>query len=86
MKNDNDSLNVYTELGVADPGEMLFKAQLALIISEIIKHRKLTQAQASSILALPQPTLSYMLRGNFRSISGTTMLTRLHENCANEAL
>lgn len=66
--------NVYADLSVADADEMLVKAQLATKISEIIKVRKLTQIQASSLLGMPQPKLSNMLRGRFRGISETKML------------
>ena len=68
------SMNVYADLGVADADEMLVKAQLATKIAEIIKLRKMTQIQAASLLGMPQPKLSNMLRGRFRGISETKML------------
>jgi predicted XRE-type DNA-binding protein len=43
MKKIIGSVNVYADLGVVDADEMLVKAQLAVKIAEIIKHRKLTQ-------------------------------------------
>ncbi len=67
-------MNIYADLGMADAEEMLVKAQLATKIGEIIKLRKLTQTQASSLLGMPQPKLSNMLRGRFRGISETKML------------
>jgi predicted XRE-type DNA-binding protein len=73
-KIEKGSMNVYTDLGVADADEMLVKAQLASKIAEIIKLRKLTQTQASSLLGITQPKLSNMLRGRFRGISETKML------------
>ncbi|MDA8241841.1 MAG: helix-turn-helix transcriptional regulator [Nitrospiraceae bacterium] len=69
--------NVYADLGLADAGEMLVKAQLAAKISEIIKLRKLTQTEASALLGMTQPKLSNMLRGRFRGISETKMLACL---------
>jgi predicted XRE-type DNA-binding protein len=62
---------------------MLVKAPLATKVSEIIKRRKLTQIQAAELLGIPQPTLSNMLRGQFRDIFETKMidcLTRLGRN------
>ena len=41
------SANVYADLGRADADEMLVKAHLASKIGDIIKRRKLTQAQAA---------------------------------------
>jgi predicted XRE-type DNA-binding protein len=73
-KIEKGSMNVYADLGVADADEMLVKAQLATKIAEIIKLRKLTQTQASSLLGMTQPKLSNMLRGRFRGISETKML------------
>lgn len=66
--------NVYADLGMADAGEMLVKAQLATKIREIIKARKWTQTEAANVLGVPQPKLSKMLRGEFRGISESKML------------
>jgi predicted XRE-type DNA-binding protein len=68
------NMNVYADLGVTDADEMLVKAQLATKIAEIIKLRKMTQIQAASLLGMPQPKWSKMLRGRFRGISETKML------------
>ncbi len=73
-KIEKGSTNVYDDLGMADAEEMLVKAQLATKIGEIIKLRNLTQTQASSLLGMPQPKLSNMLRGRFRGISEVKML------------
>ena len=68
------STSVYQDLGLPDAAEMQVKATLAAKIGEIIKHRHLTQVQASEILGIPQPKLSGMLRGQFRGISEAKML------------
>ncbi len=65
---------MYADLGRADADEMLVKAQLASKIGDIIKRRKLTQAQAAEILGIPQPKLSGLLRGQFRGISEVKMM------------
>jgi predicted XRE-type DNA-binding protein len=72
------SANVYEDLGLADAAQLQVKASLAAKISEIIKHRHLTQVQASEILGIPQPKLSGMLRGQFRGISEAKMLDCLN--------
>lgn len=66
--------SVYQDLGLPDAAEMQVKATLAAKIGEIIKHRHLTQVQASEIIGMPQPKLSGMLRGQFRGISEVKML------------
>lgn len=65
--------NVYADLGMADADEMIVKAQLASKIGEIIKVRKWSQHQAAGVLGITQPTLSKMLRGQFRRLSDETM-------------
>jgi predicted XRE-type DNA-binding protein len=72
------STNVYEDLGRPDAAELQVKAMLAAKIGEIIKHRHLTQVQASEILGMPQPKLSAMLRGQFRGISEAKMLECLN--------
>jgi predicted XRE-type DNA-binding protein len=74
IKTKKGSQNVYADLGIPDAKKMLVKAQLATIIAEIIKRRKLTQTQAASLLGMTQSKLSNMLRGRFRGISETKML------------
>ena len=66
--------NVYADLGLPDAQEMLVKAKLASKIAEIIKRQNLTQQQAAELLAMPQPKVSMMLRGQFRGISESKML------------
>lgn len=50
----HDSNNAYAQLGIADSHSMLFKVQLTTKIGEIIRHRRMTQTQASS--SLPERT------------------------------
>jgi predicted XRE-type DNA-binding protein len=70
--------NIFTDIGLEDAEKMEVKARLAFKISEIIKHRHMTQTQASEVLGMPQPKLSGMLRGQFRGISETKMLECLN--------
>jgi len=61
--------NVYKDLGLANASEIQVKAILAAKIGEIIKHRHLTQVEASELLGISQPNLFRMLLGQFRDIS-----------------
>jgi len=69
---------VYADWGAHDAEEMLVKACLVSKVSEIIKHRHLTQQEASEIFAMPQSKISNMLRGNFRCISEAKMIECLN--------
>ena len=75
---EESSGNVYADLGTDNAEEMFVKARLAAKISEIIKHRHLTQQEASEILHIPQSKISNMLRGNFRGISEAKMIECLN--------
>jgi predicted XRE-type DNA-binding protein len=71
---DQSSGNVYADMGMADAQEMLVKAKLASKIGDIIKQQNLTQQHAAQLLAMPQPKVSLLLRGQFRGISEAKML------------
>jgi predicted XRE-type DNA-binding protein len=66
--------SVYAELGFPDAAEMLVKAQLVVKIAEILRERRWSQQQAAKVLALTQPKLSRMLRGQFRGVSEMKMM------------
>ena len=70
--------NVYDDLGYEEAGETQMKPRLAAKISEIIKHRHLTQQEAAEILGMTQPKLPGLLLGQFRGISETKMLECLN--------
>ena len=52
------SRNVYTDLGFPESEDMLVKAQLVTRIAEIIRQRRLAQAQAANLL-LSSPTITF---------------------------
>ncbi len=61
--------SVYADVGLTDSGPMEIKAQLVNEIAEIIKKRGLTQERAAEILALTEPKVSRLLKGQFRGTS-----------------
>jgi predicted XRE-type DNA-binding protein len=61
--------NVFADIGVAAPEEALAKAKLARKISEIIKHRHLTQKDAAAILGIDQPKISALMHGRLGGFS-----------------
>lgn len=66
--------NVYVDLGAHDAEQMQLKAQLALVIGEIVQRKGFTQQQTALMLGMTQPKLSNLLRGQFRGISEAKML------------
>ena len=70
------SNNVFADLGYSGADTHLLKAQLVSRIDEIINEQKLTQIGAAKIMALRQPDVSRLLKGQFREIS-VERITRL---------
>ncbi len=71
--------NVFADLGVANPEEAMAKAEIALKICEIIKKKRLTQAQAAKILKISQPKVSLLLRGYLTNFSLERLLRFLND-------
>jgi predicted XRE-type DNA-binding protein len=61
--------NVFADLGLPNPEELLAKAELANKIAVIIQERKLTQAKAAKLLGIDQPKVSMLLRGRLTGFS-----------------
>lgn len=69
LEQEPSSGNVFSDLGVADPGEHLIKAGLVVKIDRTIRQRHLTQATAAELMGIDQPKVSAMLAGQFRGYS-----------------
>ena len=63
------SENVFADIGFPNPKDHLLKAQLVHRISNVMKERKLTQAQTAEVLGVKQPDISNLMRGQFRLVS-----------------
>jgi predicted XRE-type DNA-binding protein len=61
--------NVFADLGFANPEREELKARLTLQIYRLIKARGLTQAQAGEFLAIKQPHVSSLMRGQSGAFS-----------------
>jgi len=55
--------NVYADFGFSNPEEVKTKADLAMLITEIIKEKRLTQQQAADLMNIDQPKVSKIIRG-----------------------
>ena len=69
VRHQRGSTNVYADLGYKSADDMLVKAQLVTTIAQILTERGYTQTKAATLLGIPQPKLSKMLRGQFRGFS-----------------
>lgn len=61
--------NVFADLGLPNAEEALAKAELAHKIGMLIKAKGLTQAQAAKVLAVDQPKVSALIRGQLSGFS-----------------
>jgi predicted XRE-type DNA-binding protein len=61
--------NVFADLGLPNPDEMLAKAELARKISHAITARGLTQVEAAELLGIDQPKISALIRGKLTGFS-----------------
>jgi predicted XRE-type DNA-binding protein len=72
---EESSGNVFANLGLENPEELLAKAEFVQRIVDIIAERKLTQARAAKLLGVDQPKVSALLRGKLDEFS-TDLLFR----------
>jgi predicted XRE-type DNA-binding protein len=63
------SENVFRDLGLKNPEELLAKTKLAARIVQIVEGRKLTQARAAKLLGIDQPKVSQLYRGRLDAFS-----------------
>lgn len=61
--------NVFADLDLPQPDELLAKADLALQIKSIAKHRHLSQAQTAQLLGTTQPKVSELFAGKLAGFS-----------------
>lgn len=68
-KIEESSGNVFADLGLPDAEELESKAQLAYRITEIVRGRHLTQAEAAELLGATQPIVSKLMNGQLHGFS-----------------
>jgi predicted XRE-type DNA-binding protein len=61
--------NVFADLALKNPEELLAKAQLVQRICDIIAERKLSQTKAAILLGIDQPKVSALMRGRLDGFS-----------------
>ncbi len=75
--------NVFKDLALKNPEELLAKATLAARIVRILGERKLSQTQAAKVLGVDQPKVSLIYRGRLDDFSVERLmrfLTALHRD------
>jgi predicted XRE-type DNA-binding protein len=75
--------NVFKDLGLKNPEELLAKAKLAARIVQILEERKVSQTQATKLLGVDQPKVSLIYRERLDDFSVERLmrfLTALHRD------
>ena len=72
------SRNVFGDLDFQDAEERLLKAKLATKIAQLIEEKGLTQAQAAERIALDQPKVCRLLRGQLSGFSADRLFAILN--------
>jgi predicted XRE-type DNA-binding protein len=70
--------NVFADLSFQDAEERLLKAKLATQIAQLIEKKGLTQAQTAERIALDQPKVSRLLRGQLSGFSADRLFAILN--------
>ncbi len=61
--------NVFADLGLPNPDELMLKAELVDQIDELISARQLTETEAAELLGVDRSTLSTLMRGKLSNFS-----------------
>ena len=70
--------NVFADFGFHDAEERLLKAKLASKIAQLIKKKGWTQSQTAERIALDQPKVSRLLRGQLAGFSADRLFAILN--------
>ena len=71
--------NVFADLDLPEPEELLAKAQLVRAIDRAVSERGWTEARAAAALGMDEPRLSALLRGHFDDIPLDQLLRCLRD-------
>jgi predicted XRE-type DNA-binding protein len=69
IKVHSSSGNIFADLALPNPDELLIKAELIHRISEIISTRELTETEVAELLEIDRSNLSALLRGRLSEFS-----------------
>jgi predicted XRE-type DNA-binding protein len=69
MQVHSSSGNVFADLGLPNPDELMLKAELVNQIDELISARQLTETEAAELLGIDRSTFSALIRGKLAAFS-----------------
>ncbi|PSB63810.1 transcriptional regulator [Chroococcidiopsis cubana SAG 39.79] len=66
---EESSGNVFADLDLEDAEEYLTRGKIGIQVLRLLKQRNLKQREISQLLGIPQPEVSYLMRGEFQRFS-----------------
>ena len=77
-KVEHGSGNVFADIGLENAEERLWRAELATKIAQLIEKKGWTQAQTAERIALDQPKVSRLMRGQLSGFSADRLFAILN--------
>jgi predicted XRE-type DNA-binding protein len=80
IKMEKSSGNIFRDIGFSreESASLLIRADLMITLSQLIKKRKLTQAEAARLLGVTQPRISNLVGGKIELFSIDTLIDMIH--------
>jgi predicted XRE-type DNA-binding protein len=66
---EESSGNVFADLDLKDAEEYFTRGKIGIQVLRLLKQRNLKQREISQLLGIPQPEVSYLMRGEFQRFS-----------------
>ncbi len=70
--------NVFADLGLSEPADRQTKTRLAMAVNALLKERRLKQAEAASLLGIPQPKVSALANYKLDQFSAEKLMSFLN--------
>lgn len=74
---EESSGNVFADLDLEDAAEHFARGKIGIQVLRLLKQRNLKQREISKLLSIPQPEVSYLMKGEFQRFSEGKLLTFL---------
>jgi predicted XRE-type DNA-binding protein len=66
--------NVFADLGLKNPDQLLARAQIGFYVFKILEAKKLKQREIAKVLGIAQPDVSHLMNGHFSRFTTDKLL------------
>jgi predicted XRE-type DNA-binding protein len=73
-EHEEGSGNVFADLGLKDPDELLARAKIGFYVHKMLTERKLPQGEIANLLGIKQPEVSHLMNGHFSRFTTDRLL------------